>query len=278
MLSIEFYILLILAVIELLLNIEVVISTYSYRMLQKPINLAILNILLTLILQALFAVPSYSLIRTNMVDINIIKVLHEFSTSITMYSLTLGNLILVLDRLLFTWYLEQYPNIVTKPKMILVITAKWMYVIAISAPYLPFKHEPSTKWQIILVIVNGLCIITIIMATQLFILIQCFRHSSNDNTLESRKAYSKQIKSHKASFAATFFHNMILIMSFGPLFVYKFFELIQVVRNFKNKNENGEDKNNDVIPFMINLLSYIHGLCVPWIYRLIYMQQSSQNT
>ena len=58
-----------------------------------------------------------------------------------MYSSTLGNLILVVDQLLFTWYLEQYPDIVTKTKKISVITAKWVYVIAISAPYLLFKHE-----------------------------------------------------------------------------------------------------------------------------------------
>ena len=70
-----------------------------------------------------------------------INVLYKFSTSITMYSSTLGNLILVIDQLLFTWYLEQYPDIVTKTKKISVITAKWVYVIAISAPYLLFKHE-----------------------------------------------------------------------------------------------------------------------------------------
>ena len=172
MFSIEVNILLILAAIELLLNIEVVISTYSYKMVKKPINLAILNILLTSVLQAFFTVPSYALIRTNMVDSNIINVLYKFSTSVTMYSLTLGNLILVVDRLLFTWYLEQYPDITTRTKMILVITAKWVYAVAISAPNLPFKHEPTTTWQIIMVIVNGLCIITIIMATQLFMLIQ----------------------------------------------------------------------------------------------------------
>ena len=278
MFSIEVNILLILAAIELLLNIEVVISTYSYKMVKKPINLAILNILLTSVLQAFFTVPSYALIRTNMVDSNIINVLYKFSTSVTMYSLTLGNLILVVDRLLFTWYLEQYPDIITRTKMILVITAKWVYVVAISAPNLPFKHEPTTKWQIIMVIVNGLCIITIIMATQLFMFMQYCRNSSNDDKLKSGKADSQQTKSHKTSFAATFFHNMILIMCFGPLFVYKFSELIRVIGNFRNKTENGEDKKDDVIPFMINLLSYIHGLCVPWIYRLIYIQQSSQNT
>ena len=278
MVSIEVNMLLILAVIELLLNTEVVISTYSYKMIQKPINLALLNILLTLILQALFAVPSYALIRTNMVDSNIIEVLHEFSNSITMYGLTLGNLILIIDRLMFTWYLEQYPDIVTRTKMILVITAKWVYVIAISAPYLHFIHERTSKWQIIMIIVNGLCIITIIMATQLFMLIQYLRNSPNDNKLKSGKADLKQTKSHKTSLVATFFHNMILIICFGPLFVYKFLELIQVVGNFRNKNKNGEDKSDDVIPIMIIFLSYIHGLCVPWIYRLIYIQQSSQNT
>ena len=169
MLSKEVNMLLILAVVELLLNIEVVISNYSYKIVQKPINLVILNILVTLILQALFTARSIELMRTNMVDSNIIKVLYEFSTSV--YSLTLTNLILVVDQLMFTRYLE-YLDIITRTKMILVLTVKLVHLIAISAPYLPFIHEPTTKCQIIMVIVNGLCIITIIMATQLFMLIQ----------------------------------------------------------------------------------------------------------
>ena len=63
MLSEEVNMLLILAVVELLLNIEVVISNYSYKIVQKPINLVILNILVTLILQALFTVRSIELIE-----------------------------------------------------------------------------------------------------------------------------------------------------------------------------------------------------------------------
>ena len=129
-----------------------------------------------------------------------------------------------------------------------------------------------------MIIVNGLCIITITMTTQIFMLIQYFRNSSNDDKLKSGKADLKQTKSLKTSVVATFFHNTILIMCFGTLFVSECFELIRVIGNFRNKNENGEDKSDDVIRFMINLLSYIHGLCVPWIYSLIYIQQSSQNT
>ena len=88
-----------------------------------------------------------------------------------------------------------------------------------------------------MIIVNGLCIITITMITQIFMLIQYFRNSSNDDKLKSRKADLKQTKSHKTSVVATFFHNTTLIMCFGPLFVSKFFELIRVIGNFRNKNK-----------------------------------------
>ena len=73
-----------------------------------------------------------------------------------------------------------------------------------------------------MVIINGLSIISIIMATQLLMLIQYYRSSSNDDILKSGKADLKQAKSHKTSFAATFFQNTILTMCFGALFIYKF--------------------------------------------------------
>ena len=271
----------------------------SKLLLKRPSTYLILNLLTVHLLQGLIVFPLYVGKKFKVENFRWAQMFCDgfrFTYMVTFYAAILGVLLIAIDRLLATWFVMKYKEIVTKRRCIITIIIFWMYIIALCI--IPFKKSESeidtqtidtnntksnatvyrstclynqTKiWTILMLMINcALPYILVVLCYQIVIYkIKKIGNKSHptQNTKGSNgsKILTKDISKHKDITKLSITITLTYAIFWSPSVIYYILlSLCPTTCFVDNYNESSAER---YIGFLAKFLPFLDALAAPLIY------------